>query len=245
MTPARPAGIVRVYVWEWPVRLTHWLTAGSIFVLAVTGIYIGHPGFLFGEWATMSDMKTVHSYTAIVFVLSVLSRVVWMFIGNNFSHWDKFVPVRRKRLAGLGPTLKFYLFRLRKPPGFIGHNPLAGLTYTLVFLIYFLMIGTGFTLYAAQADLGSPMHAFGFLSSVFGGQQIARIIHHAGMWFLLAFVVHHVYSSVLMSQVDGNGTVESIFSGYKFVSREDVLHSGYRFTDRVIIRGVEDAGAVE
>ena len=32
------AETVRVYVWEWPVRVCHWLIAGSIAVLAVTGV---------------------------------------------------------------------------------------------------------------------------------------------------------------------------------------------------------------
>ena len=32
-----PADTVRVYVWEVPVRITHWLIAGSIVVLSATG----------------------------------------------------------------------------------------------------------------------------------------------------------------------------------------------------------------
>jgi hypothetical protein len=36
---------------------------------------------------------------------------------------------------------------------------------------------------------------------------------------------------MLMSQVEQNATIESIFSGYKFVPREDVIYSGYRFLD--------------
>ena len=31
------------YVWEWPVRLTHWINVISIVVLSVTGFYIGNP----------------------------------------------------------------------------------------------------------------------------------------------------------------------------------------------------------
>ncbi len=31
------------YVWEWPVRLTHWFNVISIIVLSVTGFYIGNP----------------------------------------------------------------------------------------------------------------------------------------------------------------------------------------------------------
>ena len=78
----------------------------------------------------------------------------------------------------------------------------------------------------------SPLRWFGEWAWLFGGFQIVRWIHHAVMWLLLGFAVHHVYSSVLMSSVEANATVESIFSGYKFVPREDLEFSGYRFIDR-------------
>ena len=39
----RTEDLVRVYVWQLPVRITHWLIAGSILVLSVTGFYIGTP----------------------------------------------------------------------------------------------------------------------------------------------------------------------------------------------------------
>jgi len=40
-----------------------------------------------------------------------------------------------------------------------------------------------------------------------------------------------------MSQVEANGTIESIFSGYKFVPSEDLAYSGYRFIDRRDVNG--------
>jgi Ni/Fe-hydrogenase 1 B-type cytochrome subunit len=70
---------------------------------------------------------------------------------------------------------------------------------------------------------------FHFLLPLVGGAQTARWFHHVGMWMLLAFAVHHVYSSVLMSQVEARGTVESMASGYKFVPKEDLVYSGYRY----------------
>ena len=231
-----PAEIVRVYVWEAPVRITHWLIAGSILVLSVTGFYIGHP-FVSTvgparEHFFMGWVKVIHGYTAYVFTVSVLARVIWMFTGNKYSHWDKFIPVHANRRRGLWPTIKFYLFALRKPPGFVGHNPLAGGAYVLVFGLYFLAIATGLTLRSANADVGSPIRWFSVLAPIFGGFQIARWIHHAVMWLLIGFAVHHVYSSVLMSTVEQNATMESIFSGYKFVPKEDLEFSGYRFINR-------------
>jgi Ni/Fe-hydrogenase 1 B-type cytochrome subunit len=164
--------------------------------------------------------------------MAVLVRVIWMFSGNRFSRWNKFIPVDRRRLRAMRPVLKYYLFGLRKPPGFVGHNPLAGMTYTVVFLLYFLMIGTGISLRVVSADVHSPLRIFSFLLPLFGGAQSARWIHHIGMWLLWGFAVHHVYSAILMSQVEGNATMESIFSGYKFVQRDDVVYSGYRFLDK-------------
>ena len=228
--------IVRVYVWEVPVRLTHWLIALSILVLAATGIYIGHPFVIAsgpaGQRFVMGTVKVVHSYAAIVFTLSVLARVAWMFLGNKYASWDKYVPLARQRRAGVWPTLRFYLFTLRKPPGFVGHNPVAGMAYTAVFFLYFVQIVTGLGMYAASAHVDSWLRSFEFLVPLLGGLQAMRWTHHVAMWLLLGFVVHHVYSSVLMSTVEANATIESIFSGYKFVPREDVIHSGYRFKPR-------------
>lgn len=225
--------LVRVYVWQAPVRLTHWAIAASIVTLAATGIYIGRPFLIVpgeaGRHFAMGTARFIHFVAAIVFTLAVLSRVIWMFLGNRYAQWKIFIPVERKRLLGIIGTLKFYLFLQRKPPGFVSHNPLAGLAYTAVFGLYFVMIGTGLALYSVSAPLGSWLRVFDVLIPVFGGLQTARWIHHIVMWLLLGFAVHHVASSLLMSLAEQKGTIESIFSGYKFVPREDLVHSGYRY----------------
>ncbi len=240
-TPVKNVSLAQVYVWELPVRITHWLIALSMVVLAATGIYIGYPFLMVPGRATdrfvTGTIRIVHSYAAIVFTLSALSRIAWMFAGNKYSRWDKLLPVRAIRRRGILPTLKFYLFLLRKPPGFVGHNPVAGLSYMAVFSLYLVMIATGFAMFSASAGVHSIMHRFDFLVPLLGGLQSARWIHHVVMWLLIGFVVHHVYSAVLMSHVEVNGTVESIFTGWKFVPREDLVHSGYRFIDRETEKG--------
>ncbi|MGB8445479.1 MAG: cytochrome b/b6 domain-containing protein, partial [Pseudolabrys sp.] len=42
-SPDHKLTLEKVYVWELPVRLTHWLLFFSILVLSATGYYIGHP----------------------------------------------------------------------------------------------------------------------------------------------------------------------------------------------------------
>ncbi|OFW05184.1 MAG: Ni/Fe-hydrogenase, b-type cytochrome subunit [Acidobacteria bacterium RIFCSPLOWO2_02_FULL_68_18] len=230
------SALVRVYVWEVPVRVTHWLIVLSIAVLSVTGFYIGYPFVTVsgpaGRHFVMGWTKVIHMWAAWVFLGAVFVRIIWMFTGNKYAHWDKFIPVHRSRLRGCWPTIKFYLFALRKPPGFVGHNPVAGATYVLVFGLYFVAIATGLVLRGASAEVESPLRWFASWAPLFGGLQIARWIHHALLWLLVGFAVHHVYSSVLMSTIEANGTIESIFSGYKFVPPEDLQYSGYRFIDR-------------
>ena len=240
-TPTKETCLANVYVWEWPVRVCHWLIAGSIWVLSITGIYIGNPMLTApgpaSEHFVMGTTKVIHFYSAIVFTLAVVSRVLWMFVGNKYSAWDKFLPAGRLRRKGLLPTLRYYLFGLRLPPGFVGHNPLAGVTYFFVFLAYGVMIATGLGMYAASAHVDSPMGLFTFFVPLVGGLQTAHWIHHIVMWLLWMFIVHHIYSAIMMSQVEANATVESIFSGHKFVPREDLVFSGYRFIDRDTHRG--------
>ena len=225
--------ITNIYVWEWPVRITHWLNAISIWVLSVTGIYIGYPSLIAageaGGLFLMGYAKLIHFYAAIVFTLSVLSRIAWMFMGNRYSRWHRFVPVTRPRRMGMALTLKYYLFGMRLPPGFVGHNPLAGFFYGLLYLAFLLQIATGLAIYAASAHVDSPVRFFAGLLPLLGGLQAARWIHHVVMWIIWAFFVHHVYSAILMSQVEANATVESIFSGHKFVPVDDVVNPGHRF----------------
>jgi len=212
--------LVRVYVWDVVVRVTHWLIVLSILALSATGLYVGRPFTIHSGPASphffMGWIRVIHFYTAIVFTLAVLARVVWMFIGPPWARWNELLPVSRERQKGLLKTLEFYLMVFRKPPDYVGHNPLAGASYGFIFGLMLLEIATGAALYGASATT-SFMHVFAGLLPWLGGAQIARWIHHGVMWLLLGFMVHHVYSAILTSIVEKNGELDSIFSGHKFV----------------------------
>jgi len=221
--PAEAASHVRlerVYIWELPVRLVHWLLFFSILTLAATGYYIGHPFISVPGEArahfVMGTMRSVHLYASVVFTLSALVRVYWAFAGNAYARWSELIPVSRQRWRSFKQALLFYTFLSRESVDYLGHNALAGLTYAGIFAVYFVMILTGFALYTVYASPSSPMQLFGFLIPLFDGLQVARLIHHIGMWVILVFVVAHVYFPVLYSIVERNGVFDSIFSGYKF-----------------------------
>jgi Ni/Fe-hydrogenase 1 B-type cytochrome subunit len=210
------------YVWDLVVRLTHWLIVLSMILLAVTGVYIGRP------WSSASGpagqhfvtgwVRVLHAYGAIAFSLAVLSRITWMFIGPRRSNWRQFIPTSRRRLRDMKSTFLFYTFFRDRPPPTRGHNPLAGASYVAVFGLYLVMIVSGLALYSISSH--SYMQFWQFLLPLFHGAQWARWIHHVTMWLLIGFVVHHVYSALLTSRVEKNGTLDSIFSGYKFLPKD-------------------------
>jgi len=222
-SPPAPVTVERVYVWELPVRLTHWLIFFSILILSATGYYIGHPFISVPGPAkdhfVMGMARAVHLYTAIVFTLAVLVRIYWLFVGNGYARWSEFIPLSLQRLRSLWTTFLYYSFLGRDPDDYPGHNALAALTYAAIFAIYLIMIATGLALYTVVASASSAFQAFGFLVPLFGGLQMARLIHHVGMWVVLIFAVLHIYFVLLSSIIERFGIFDSIFSGYKFIPR--------------------------
>jgi hypothetical protein len=87
-SPEDKITLEKVYVWELPVRLTHWVVFFSILVL-VTGYYIGNPFISVPGAATnhfvMGWARAVDMYASIIFVLAVLVRFYWLFAGNSYA----------------------------------------------------------------------------------------------------------------------------------------------------------------
>jgi len=211
------------YVWEVPVRVTHWVNVLSIIILAMTGIFIGTAKTLALDPSQfiMGWIRFVHFVAAYVFSVSFLARIYWMFKGNRYANWREFFPI----LTGEGrrnmmETFKYYSFIGKKAPHTAGHNSLAGSAYAAVFSLYLVMICTGFALYSERAPQSLMHKLTGWLFALFSNQGM-RLTHHMVMWFLIGFVIHHIYSAWLMDIKERGGVMSSIFSGYKAVKGKD------------------------
>jgi Ni/Fe-hydrogenase 1 B-type cytochrome subunit len=215
---------VRIYVWEVPVRLTHWVTFAMLVVLTVTGSYLADP-FLFAPGQdTMRLVRFIHIVAAFVFLASGILRTYWLFAGNQFSRWSAFIPTNRRHLRELVSQTQFYVFLRKDLPGILGHNALASGTYTVVFFLFLIQTVTGFALVGLHGT--QPWAAlFGWVPGILGGEQGIRVIHHLLMWAILAFAIHHVYSAVLVDHIERNGLMSSIFTGSKYVARWRVIEA--------------------
>ena len=115
-------GFRRIYVWEAPVRIFHWLNVLSIIALAGTGIIIANPpAIMSGTEATnqywFGITRFVHFVAAYVFIIGLTMRVIWSFLGNKYASWKVFFPYTRKGLHNLIHVLKMDVL-LGKPKKF-------------------------------------------------------------------------------------------------------------------------------
>jgi Ni/Fe-hydrogenase 1 B-type cytochrome subunit len=208
-----------IYVWEIPVRVTHWLIVISIVVLAATGLYIHGPYLVPSSpveaSSQMASVRFWHELFAIVFSLSVALRFYWGFVGNSFSSWRQIIPHRREQFYWMREMAKYYSFRRRTPVPYTGHNHLAGLAYTIVSIGLFAQVLSGLLLFGWIMQAG-PIHLlFGWANAVPGGIQSVRLLHNILTFLFFAFMIHHVYSAILIDIEERNGVLSSMFSGYK------------------------------
>ena len=216
-------GQVRVYVWEWPVRFAHWIIFTTIVALSITGYYM-HSPFIVPHGRTayvMGTMRFVHLLSGFAFLCAVLIRIVWMFVGNRWSHWDQFIPVTKKRLKDIAATGKYYVFMAWSPTSHIGHNALAGASYAVVYCLALVEILTGLALYSRILGNRVMSFFFGWIPHLIDVQWL-RETHFLVMFVFWMFFIHHLYTAILVSVEEENGVMESIFSGYKFVPEHEL-----------------------
>lgn len=226
-TPA-PYTFQRVYVWEIPVRVFHWVNALCLVLLGATGYLIGSPATLGHadeayQQYWFGTVRLVHFAAGFIFLFNLLARVYWSFAGNRYARWYYFFPHRREDVRELVETLRVDILQTKPGEIFsIGHNPLAGLMYFASFLVSLFQIATGFALYAAMSSSWIPK-LFTWVIPLFGSDASVRVWHHALLWFFVVFAAVHVYLVVYHDFVEGRGIASSIFGGWKF-ARVDHLH---------------------
>jgi Ni/Fe-hydrogenase 1 B-type cytochrome subunit len=212
------------YVWQWPVRICHWLNVLSMIMLAITGFFIGRPFMTAPDSSMyiMGWMRMLHFSFAYLFTVSVAARIIWMFIGNEHSSWRAFFPwLTREGRVAFVQMLRYYTFTGKKLPCAVGHNPVAATAYFGIFILFIFQIVSGFAIYGQFAPGGFWDGLLGGLNILVGNQWL-RLLHHGVMWLLVGFVINHIYSGWLMDVKERNGTISGIFSGYRFIKSKDL-----------------------
>lgn len=212
---------VKVHVWELPVRIFHWLLVGSIGVLAVSGIVIanGNMGLLLEHPTGMNLNRAIHTGAGYIFVVSLVGRIIWMFIGNRYARWDQFLPVHRDRQTELKNTAKYYSFLRKGPISEAGHNPLAGSAYFVMYLLFAIQGLTGLAFVGMDHQGGLIWNMTHWIFNIVDS-PVLRFVHHSIMWVIAVFLVQHLYSMVLVDMEENSGIVSSMLTGVKILPIE-------------------------
>ena len=223
---ARPgASFRRVYVWEFPVRLYHWVNALCVVVLCVTGYLIGKPlAITYSSEAYQQywfgTVRFLHFVTAFVFFFNFVVRIYWGFVGNAYARWTNFIPTKPAQWREMVKVLKLDILQAHGQRLItIGHNALAGVIYFLSFLAFLFQSLTGFALYSSMSHSWLP-RMFAWITPVMGGDFAVRQWHHVFMWFFILFVLVHVYLVFYHDYIEGRGTTSSMVGGWKFDSEK-------------------------
>lgn len=217
----------RVYVWEFPVRLYHWVNALCVLALIGTGYVIGKPvaisysGEAYQQY-WFGTIRFLHFVAAFIFFFNFLVRIYWGFVGNRYARWNNFLPFKPSQIREMFSVLSVDVLQTRKTELIsIGHNALAGLIYFLSFLVFLFQSITGFALYSSMSGSWLP-RLFSWIVPMMGGDFAVRQWHHAFMWFFIVFTIVHVYLVFYHDYIEGRGTMSSMVGGWKF-EKDDAL----------------------
>ena len=121
----------KILVWDWPVRLGHWLMVGGFALAWLTG--------------DSETLRLVHVGAGATVLAVATFRLPWGLIGTHYARFSDFVR---------GPqAVKAYLLSLLRlqPEPHVGHNPAGGWA---ILLLLGLGILTGLAGWAIYNDIG-------------------------------------------------------------------------------------------
>ncbi len=178
-----PAGTRRPVIWDWPVRLVHWL-----FVVIVLLLW----------WTAEQGMMDWHKRLGLAMFGLLLFRLTWGICGS----WTaRFWPMIR-RLGSIGGYMR-KLVRGQHRPSF-GHNPLGVLSVFVLLIALCVQVGTG--LFAVDVDglESGPLSTFVSFGT---GRDLAEF-HELNFDILSVFITLHVaailaYQFVLKDKLIG------------------------------------------
>lgn len=223
-----PTTYRRVYVWELPVRIFHWMNALVLLIMAGTGLLIAYPFVLFNAQEPSQQywfgwVRFLHFAAGYVFFFNFLFRMYWSFAGNKYANWRNFIPHNPKQLQGVWTVLTTDIIPIRSKRRLsMGHNELANFSYFILYVLILLQCAVGFGL---MSDMSGFFVAkmFGWVVPFLGGDAAARSWHHVLMWMFMIFTVVHVYLVFFHDWIEGRGVTSSIIGGWKFRKDEDIL----------------------
>jgi Ni/Fe-hydrogenase 1 B-type cytochrome subunit len=201
--------------WNLAYIVDHWVRVIALMVLIFTGFYIQWPFITGGPGSyIMAWMRFSHFIAAYVFVLGLLVRVYLAFRSTFDADWKDFNVIQA--IKNIPDIAGYYLFIKGTHKDYRKYNPMQALSYLFTGAMIIFSALTGFALYHGNVFGIIPAHSgFRWVITILGGESYTRMWHILTMWYFIIFLAIHVYMSNMVNFVNKDGTLTSIFTGYK------------------------------
>jgi thiosulfate reductase cytochrome b subunit len=171
-----------IYLYARFERLWHWLQTLLIIILLLTGFEVHGAFALFGFWNAVE----VHNFVGLTWLIAFAFFAFWIF---TTGEWRQYIPTTKKMFS----VVRYYMYGIFRGEAHpvpkrreAKHNPLQRIVYLILAAILLpVQMVTGFLYwgYNSWGDWG-----LSWLSL-----QVVALVHTAGAFAILSFIVVHVY----------------------------------------------------
>jgi len=197
--------------WEWPhhdgppipflPKFMHFQHVFSMIVLALTGLYIRFPGFIFGGWDNARTFMRYAHYVAMIVVTINLIWRLWYAFASARRDYREFA-ITKQDVVTAPKVILYYIFVKPSKPHLGKYNIMQKAVYIAFAPMLIIQAYTGFALVTNPFLFGESPRFWllgGFLPFVESVDLIgwyARIAHYILNWLFIMFTTIHVYLSV-------------------------------------------------
>lgn len=229
-------------VWDAPTRWFHWINFLCVVALIAIGVAILNAKALGVTNDGKVLLKVTHVWFGYVLAVNLLWRMVWAFIGNRHARWGAILPVGK----GYWRSVKDYSAGLfsGRPRQYLGHNPLARISITLLFVLLLVQVVSGLVLAGTDIfypPLGSwiagwvaapgvdPASLQAYSPQMYDEAAWKEMrafrkpfitTHYYSFYAMVVMIVIHIAGAVMAELKEGGNVISAMFSGKKTLSEE-------------------------
>ena len=215
------------------MRINHWVVVFCMIGAIATGLYIGHPYYqtLIAEPAAqkfvMAWNRWVHFIAAIIFDVSSIVIAYLYFFSRFEKPYKKLLPTAKNIKEFWAVVVNLLTFNRVKNFDSSHEDSFHVVYFTIFHLLLAWMLFTGLQLYvhgleSGLSSIGSwwpwVLHlATDWTIAVTGGTLMdVRISHHMTMYFIIVWIMFHIYYVVWRTIFWQEGDISIVIGGYKF-----------------------------
>lgn len=215
------------------MRINHWVVVFCMIAAIITGLYIGHPYYqtFIADPAVdkyvMAWNRWIHFISAIIFDVSSIVIAYLYFFSRFEKPYKKLIPNSKNIKEFFEVVINLLTFNRVKRFDSSHQDSFHIVYFTIFHLLLVWMLLTGLQLYVH--GLGSGLSSIGswwpwllhlvtdWTIPITGGTLMdVRVSHHITMYFIIVWIMFHIYYVVWRAIFWREGDISIVIGGYKF-----------------------------